>query len=73
MQLTKERRNEISWELVIYGAKRKGLPPLKRNEFQREVLNVAKEINIPKEEALEFTKELLLSLVNDITTSETGK
>ncbi len=73
MMLSEERRNEIAWKFLIYEVKRKGLPHLKPNEFQREVINVAKEIDISKEEAMEFAKDLIFPLIAEMTIPETDK
>lgn len=66
MAISKERRNEIAWLVILDKMKEKGLPNLKSNEFQREVKNAASRMEVSVEEAMAFAEELIIPLVNEL-------
>jgi hypothetical protein len=66
MAMSEARRNEIAWQVVAQRLREKGISHLKPNEFQREIFNGAKKMGISKDEAMEFAKELIIPLVNEI-------
>ncbi len=66
MRLTKERRNELAWKLMVYEAREKGLSYLKPREFQKELINVSRELDVSREEIEQFSWELLLLLIEEV-------
>ena len=70
MKMSKERRNEIAWKILVHRVKKQGIPHLRPNEFRRDVLNGAKEIGIGPTEAMEFSKALILPLVREMLVFE---
>ncbi|MEI6650278.1 MAG: hypothetical protein WCL23_02455 [Candidatus Moraniibacteriota bacterium] len=64
--LSKERKGEIAYVLIGLKLKREGLRLTP--SFKREMGDIAKEVDIPFEELLQFTEEITRKLVDEIFT-----
>jgi FKBP-type peptidyl-prolyl cis-trans isomerase (trigger factor) len=64
IMLSEQRKGEIALKLLKHIKKEEGIK-LQAERFQREIGNMAKTLDIPKEELKEFARELVEELVAD--------
>jgi len=63
--LTKKRRNEIAYLLFVNRMRNEGIDNLRASDIRRETGNKAKELNISFEETHQFTKDVIIPLVEE--------
>ena len=61
--LTKERRGEIAYALMKFRLKKEGIH---LDGIDREIGNIAKATNVPREELHEFVQEIIDELVKEM-------